>query len=88
MMGHAASNLIPVVAANRIGLESYGDHQMTFYGSSFITNYTGEKLAELPRDKEGIISQAFDFQALAKTRYSWGVFRDRRPSMYGRLLKK
>jgi N-carbamoylputrescine amidase len=61
---------------------------MTFYGSSFITNYTGEKLAELPRDKEGIISQAFDFQALAKTRYSWGVFRDRRPSMYGRLLKK
>jgi len=88
MMGHAASNLIPVVAANRIGLESYGDHQMTFYGSSFITNYTGEKLAELPRDKEGIISQTFDFQALAKTRYSWGVFRDRRPSMYGRLLKK
>jgi N-carbamoylputrescine amidase len=88
MMGHAASNIIPVVAANRIGLESYGDHQMTFYGSSFITNYTGEKLSELSRDQEGIISEVFDFQALAKTRYSWGVFRDRRPSMYGRLLKK
>jgi N-carbamoylputrescine amidase len=88
MMGHAASNIIPVVAANRIGLESYGDHQMTFYGSSFITNYTGEKLSELSRDQEGIISEVFDFEALAKTRYSWGVFRDRRPSMYGRLLKK
>lgn len=88
MMGHAASNLIPVVAANRIGLEAYGPHQMTFYGSSFITNYTGEKLSELSRDQEGIISETFDFKALAKTRYSWGVFRDRRPSMYSRLLKK
>jgi N-carbamoylputrescine amidase len=61
---------------------------MTFYGSSFITNYNGEKLAELPRDQEGMITASFDFKALEKTRYSWGVFRDRRPSMYGRLLKK
>jgi N-carbamoylputrescine amidase len=88
MVGHSASNLIPVIAANRIGKESYGSHSMTFYGSSFITNYNGEKLSELSRDKEGIITASFDFKALEKTRYSWGVFRDRRPSMYGRLLKK
>jgi N-carbamoylputrescine amidase len=88
MMGHAASNLIPVIAANRIGKEEYGQHHMTFYGTSFITDYTGTIKQQLNRTEEGIISESFDLKALEKIRYSWGVFRDRRPGMYSRLLKK
>lgn len=88
MMGHAAANLIPVIAANRIGLESYGKHEMTFYGSSFITDNQGKVMHQLNRTETGIIQASFNFQELEKMRYSWGVFRDRRPSMYTRLLKK
>jgi N-carbamoylputrescine amidase len=88
MMGHAASNLIPVIAANRIGKEVYNQHHMTFYGTSFITDYTGTIKQQLNRTEEGIISESFDLKALEKIRYSWGVFRDRRPGMYARLLKK
>jgi N-carbamoylputrescine amidase len=88
MMGHAAANLVPVIAANRIGLEAYGNHQMTFYGTSFITDIHGQIRQQMSRDGTGIITESFDLDALGKMRYSWGVFRDRRPSMYGRLLKK
>ncbi len=88
MMGHAAANLTPLIAANRIGLESYGQHQMTFYGTSFITNYDGSILQQMDRLKTGFIQQSFDLNAIDKMRYSWGVFRDRRPNMYNRLLKK
>jgi N-carbamoylputrescine amidase len=88
MMGHAAANLIPVIAANRIGKESFGQHSMTFYGTSFISNYNGVILQQMDRQTTGIISQTFDLKAIEKLRYSWGVFRDRRPSMYDRILKK
>jgi N-carbamoylputrescine amidase len=88
MMGHAAANLMPVIAANRIGKESFGQHSMTFYGTSFISNYNGVILQQMDRQTTGIISQTFDLKAIEKLRYSWGVFRDRRPSMYDRILKK
>ncbi len=88
MMGHAAANLIPVIAANRIGKESFGQHSMTFYGTSFISNYNGVILQQMDRQTTGMISQTFDLKAIEKLRYSWGVFRDRRPSMYDRILKK
>jgi N-carbamoylputrescine amidase len=88
MQGHAASNIIPVIAANRIGQEAYGNHAMTFYGSSFATDHRGQVLQQLTRDKAGILYAEYDLAAIRKDRYSWGVFRDRRPSLYGRLLKK
>jgi N-carbamoylputrescine amidase len=88
MMGHAAANLTPLIAANRIGKETYGEHHMTFYGTSFITNYDGSILQQMDRVKTGFIQQTFDLDAIDKMRYSWGVFRDRRPNMYHRLLKK
>jgi N-carbamoylputrescine amidase len=81
MIGHAVSNIVPVVAANRTGSE---DGQ-TFYGSSFIADPRGEKLAELGRTDEGVILGTFDLNAIAATRASWGFFRDRRPELYGVL---
>lgn len=82
MCGHAAANIIPVVASNRVGLEEDGNSQMTFYGSSFIANEEGVKLKELNRQEEGFIIEEFDFDLINEKRYSWGVFRDRRPEMY------
>jgi N-carbamoylputrescine amidase len=81
MIGHAVSNVVPVVAANRVGIE--GDQR--FYGSSFIADVRGDKRAELGRDGEGIILATFDLDALARTRAAWGFFRDRRPDLYGIL---
>jgi N-carbamoylputrescine amidase len=82
MIGHAVSNVIPVVAANRIGTE---DGQ-TFYGSSFIANHRGDKVAELGRTDEGVIVHTFDRAELRRTRAAWGFFRDRRPELYGPLV--
>jgi N-carbamoylputrescine amidase len=81
MIGHAVSNVVPVVAANRIGVES----GQTFYGSSFITDQRGDKQAELGREDEGIVVASFDLDAVAQMRASWGFFRDRRPELYGVL---
>jgi N-carbamoylputrescine amidase len=86
MQGHAAANCIPVIAANRIGSERGATGEIRFYGSSFIAGPTGEILAELGRDEEGVIAVAFDFPEIAKARASWGLFRDRRPDLYGPLL--
>jgi N-carbamoylputrescine amidase len=72
------SNVVPVVAANRIGDEG----GQRFYGSSFISDPRGDKLAELGRADEGVIVASFDLDALARTRASWGFFRDRRPELY------
>lgn len=85
MQGHAAANYIPLAASNRIGVEKGGAGAMTFYGSSFIAGPTGEIVAELARE-EGFVTAAFDFAAIAKARASWGLFRDRRPDLYGPLL--
>jgi N-carbamoylputrescine amidase len=86
-MGHAATNTIPVVAANRIGTEVGESCELTFYGSSFITDYTGEKIAEASRDKEEIIYGEFDFEENAKQREYWGLIRDRRAAMYSKLCE-
>lgn len=82
MCGHAAANIIPVIASNRIGTEIEGDSSMTFYGSSFISNEEGTKVKELDRTTEGYIIEEFDIDEINKKRISWGIFRDRRPDMY------
>jgi N-carbamoylputrescine amidase len=81
MIGHAVSNVVPVVAANRIGVEG----GQSFYGSSFIADARGDKVAELGRGDEAVVVATFDLDALARTRASWGFFRDRRPDLYGVL---
>lgn len=81
MIGHAVANMVPVVAANRIGTE---DGQ-TFYGHSFIANHFGDKVAELGADEEGIIYATFDRAEITRTRAAFGFFRDRRPELYGLL---
>ncbi len=86
MQGHAASNLIPVIASNRIGTETFGDSSIAFYGSSFITDGTGAKLQEASRDAETVLVQEFDLDELELRRSAWGIFRDRRPDHYQTLL--
>jgi len=86
MQGHAASNLVPVVAANRFGREVGVATEITFYGSSFIADATGAKVAEAGREGEAILTAEFDLAALRAMRTSWGLFRDRRPDLYGPLL--
>jgi N-carbamoylputrescine amidase len=87
MQGHAAANLTPLVASNRIGTEDGASGTaLTFYGSSFIADHTGAKIAEANRTEETILTATFDLDTIAHIRASWGVFRDRRPDMYGPLL--
>ncbi|AIQ62090.1 carbon-nitrogen hydrolase [Paenibacillus stellifer] len=82
MLGHAASNLIPVVASNRIGREEDEDSSINFYGSSFIAGPQGNKVAEAGRDEEAVLVADFDLDALETGRIEWGIFRDRRPELY------
>jgi N-carbamoylputrescine amidase len=82
MIGHAVSNVAPVVAANRIGNEG----GQIFYGSSFIANQRGDKVAELGRSEEGIITAALDLDEIRRNRASFGFFRDRRPELYSALI--
>jgi N-carbamoylputrescine amidase len=89
MQGHAGANLVPVVAANRTGRElgaAAGGREITFYGSSFIADNTGAKVAEADRCGEAVLTARFDLDALDTTRRSWGLFRDRRPDLYRPLL--
>jgi N-carbamoylputrescine amidase len=81
MLGHAVANVMPVVAANRIGTEE----GQRFYGSSFIANHRGDKVEELDREAEGVIVHTFDLNFLHRHRAAWGFFRDRRPELYGTL---
>ena len=87
MTGHAAANIMPVLAANRVGTESDGSSSMTFFGSSFIANEYGEKIAEANREQETLLYADFDLEKIEKERRDWGVFRDRRTDLYGDLLK-
>ncbi|MBR2177078.1 MAG: N-carbamoylputrescine amidase [Clostridia bacterium] len=95
MQGHSAANIMPVIAANRVGTETVhpsqaNNHQsssLCFYGSSFITDPTGEVIASADRENEGIISAEFDLDAIHEMRFSWGVFRDRRPDLYAPITK-
>lgn len=88
MQGHAAANLVPVVASNRIGTEQSDAATMTFYGSSFIADPTGDKVAEAGTGEEAVITATFDFEEIRAMRAAWGVFRDRRPDLYGPLLTR
>jgi len=86
MIGHSASNLIPVIVSNRVGKETVLDSEITFYGSSFITDGTGKVIAEADKVEETILLATFDLDALALQRTEWGVFRDRRPELYHPIL--
>ncbi len=79
--------MIPVIASNRFGREVGAQAEVTFYGSSFIADETGALRADAPRDKEGVFTATFDTDALRQRRLSWGLFRDRRPDLYGGLLE-
>jgi N-carbamoylputrescine amidase len=85
MQGHAAANLVPVLASNRIGLEKGESCAVQFYGSSFIADATGALVAEAG-DEQAVITASFDLDAVRERRIAWGVFRDRRPELYGNLL--
>ncbi|NGM85043.1 N-carbamoylputrescine amidase [Paenibacillus sp. 7124] len=82
MLGHAAANLIPVVASNRIGREEDEESSINFYGSSFIAGPQGNKVAEAGRGEEAVLVGEFDLDELETGRIEWGIFRDRRPELY------
>lgn len=88
MQGHAAANQIPVIASNRIGDEQAknSDTCITFFGSSFITDHTGAKVQEMDRETSGIIIHTFDLDKIDYERRSWGMFRDRVPTAYKRII--
>lgn len=96
MQGHAAANLMPVIAANRIGCETVVPSEanggqsssLNFYGCSFITDATGELIKSAGRDKEEILLASFDLDELDRDRLAWGLFRDRRPEMYKVISEK
>lgn len=96
MQGHAAANLMPVIAANRIGTEAVLPLPRkrrpalgaVLYGSSFLTDETGALLQCAPRDAEAVLLQTYDLDALLESRSSWGLFRDRRPEYYGAITHR
>ena len=96
MLGHAGSNLLPVAAANRIGLEAGEPGEgnggqrssLLFYGSSFIADETGEVKASASREKEEVLTASFDLDEVEENRMSWGLFRDRRPHCYEKISGK
>lgn len=85
MQGHAAANMLPVVASNRVGVERGDKAELRFYGSSFIADETGALVAEAARDGEAVLTASFDLDACRERRAAWGLFRDRRPDLYARL---
>ena len=95
MQGHAGCNLMPVIAANRVGMEKVEpceenggqSSSLNFYGSSFITDHTGALMAEAGHTEETVLTASFDLAQCESDRLSWGVFRDRRPEMYGEIVK-
>jgi N-carbamoylputrescine amidase len=88
MRGHAGANMVPVVAANRVGREITGNVSMTFYGSSFIADHLGALAVTADRESEQVLVQSFDLEACREYRQAWGCFRDRRPDLYGALLSQ
>lgn len=85
MRGHAAQNLMPVIASNRIGRESDEDSSIDFYGSSFIAGPQGNKIVEAGRTERAVLTAEFDLDQLEVQRIEWGIFRDRRPELYGAI---
>ena len=95
MQGHAAANILPVAAANRVGEERVSpcaengnqSSALTFYGSSFLTDETGEIVSSADRESEDILFTEYDFEQIKQARLSWGLFRDRRPECYKELVR-
>ncbi len=87
MQGHAVSNCMPVIAANRIGTEGQGEAAQSFYGHSFITNEWGDCVAEFGAEETGVLVATLDLSLAATRRAGMGFFRDRRPQLYGRLCE-
>lgn len=87
MQGHAGANITPLIASNRVGVETGKSGSMVFYGSSFIADHTGAKIAEADRVTEGVITASLDMEEIAQQRRAWGVFRDRRNDLYGEIVK-
>jgi N-carbamoylputrescine amidase len=86
--GHAAANVVPVIASNRVGRETEGDSAITFYGNSFITDASGDIVKAADTKSETVLVHQFNLDALAAQRRAWGLFRDRRPDLYAPLLTK
>lgn len=86
LQGHAAANLMPLIASNRIGEEQQDDSRIDFYGSSFIADETGEIVAEADRSSEAVLVHTFDLDDIAVRRRQWGIFRDRRSELYRSLI--
>lgn len=86
MLGHAVANAVPVVAANRVGVEDNDGTQQKYYGHSFIADHRGEIVASLGEADEGVILHTFDLDETAGYRADWGFFRDRRPDLYAKSL--
>ncbi len=86
MRGHAAANLVPVIASNRIGEERSNSVALQFYGSSFIANHVGAMVEEADRSSQTVLTHTFDLEEIRRYRRDWGVFRDRRPDLYKPLL--
>jgi N-carbamoylputrescine amidase len=86
MQGHAVSNAVPVVAANRIGVEENDGFTQKFYGHSFIADHTGELVERLGAADEGVVIHTFDLDAIERYRADWGFFRDRRPELYAKSI--
>ncbi|HEV7307839.1 N-carbamoylputrescine amidase [Ensifer sp.] len=85
MQGHAAANMVPVIASNRVGSEAAGGNEALFYGTSFIADHTGAIVAEASRTDETYLTARFDLNAVRTFRRSWGIYRDRRPDLYGAI---
>jgi N-carbamoylputrescine amidase len=83
MVGHSVSNVVPVIAANRVGLEG----AQNFYGTSFIADHRGDIVSEMDDAGDGVIAATFDLDAIQQNRFAFGFFRDRRPDLYGRLAE-
>jgi N-carbamoylputrescine amidase len=86
MQGHAASNIMPLIASNRVGTERGEQWTVTYYGSSFIADHTGAIVKQADRTGEAILTATFDLEKLRTYRNAWGVFRDRRPDLYSPIL--
>ena len=86
MQGHAVSNAVPIVAANRIGLEENDGAEQRFYGHSFITDHRGEIVAAFGKDEEGVLVHTFDLDEIESYRADWGFFRDRRTELYAESI--
>jgi N-carbamoylputrescine amidase len=86
MQGHAVSNAVPIVAANRVGIEDNDGVKQKFYGHSFITDHRGELVQKFEADEEGVLVHTFDLDLIESYRADWGFFRDRRTDLYAKSI--